>query len=117
MRSFGNTDRGLVRELNEDDLYYSAGQVGALPNLYIVADGMGGHNAGEVASRNCIRYLVEYIAEADFDEDIEQLFYDAIAYANDKVYREGQLRALSDRCCNTHISTLRAESDPSILTR
>jgi len=90
MKSFGNTDRGLVRELNEDDLYYSAGQVGALPNLYIIADGMGGHNAGEVASRNCIRYLVEYIAEADFDEDIEQLFYDAIAYTNDKVYREGQ---------------------------
>lgn len=49
--SFGfGTDRGLRRELNEDSF------VAAAP-LFAVADGMGGHEAGEVASRECINTL------------------------------------------------------------
>ncbi len=90
MKSFGRTDRGLVREVNEDEVFRSDSPIGCLPNLYIVADGMGGHNAGDVASRNCTRYLVEYIENADIDTDIEQLFNDAIGYANRKLYDEGR---------------------------
>lgn len=44
------TDRGLRRELNEDDFL-------ATDPLFAVADGMGGHEAGEVASQECIRTL------------------------------------------------------------
>ncbi|MFQ4149699.1 protein phosphatase 2C domain-containing protein [Arthrobacter sp. LAPM80] len=49
--SFGfGTDRGLRRELNEDSFL-------AADPLFTVADGMGGHEAGEVASRECILTL------------------------------------------------------------
>ncbi|MBW2490893.1 MAG: serine/threonine-protein phosphatase, partial [Deltaproteobacteria bacterium] len=46
IESSGITDIGRRRELNEDSLFYDDGM-----GLYVVADGMGGHNAGEVASQ------------------------------------------------------------------
>lgn len=49
--SYGyGTDRGLTREINEDSLI-------AVDPLFAVADGMGGHEAGEVASALCVRTL------------------------------------------------------------
>lgn len=55
---FGRTDTGKVREHNEDSFCILGKR-----NLFIVADGMGGHNAGEVASRIAIEALVEYFSE------------------------------------------------------
>lgn len=46
------TDRGLRRELNEDSFI-------ALEPVFAVADGMGGHEAGEVASSICVRTLAD----------------------------------------------------------
>lgn len=54
-RSFGMTDPGLRRENNEDAFAVLSDR-----NIYIVADGMGGHNAGEVASAESIRILETY---------------------------------------------------------
>ncbi len=57
--SYGVTDRGLKRQLNQDRVYVCDTAIGPLPNLYIVADGMGGHNAGELASAICVRVIEE----------------------------------------------------------
>ena len=49
INAFGKTDVGLMRTINQDSIFVSAEPVGKLPNLFIVADGMGGHKAGDVA--------------------------------------------------------------------
>ena len=46
MKIFSATDIGQKRQMNQDYIYTSAEPVGNLPNLFVVADGMGGHNAG-----------------------------------------------------------------------
>ena len=46
------TDIGTTREMNQDYLYSSEEAVGNLPNLFLVADGMGGHKAGEAPGGN-----------------------------------------------------------------
>lgn len=89
MKSFGITDKGLVREYNEDHFYRSDNEVGNLPNLYIVADGMGGHKAGDIASKQAVAYMIQYIEETK-ESDVSVLLTDAVLYANEHVYNEGQ---------------------------
>ncbi len=57
------TDIGTTREMNQDYLYSSEEAVGNLPNLFLVADGMGGHKAGEFASRFAVEAVVAAIRE------------------------------------------------------
>ena len=64
MRSYAQTDIGIVRQMNQDSVFASDQPVGALANLYIVADGMGGHKAGDFASRFCVEKFTELIREA-----------------------------------------------------
>ena len=49
MIAFGTTDIGQKRTINQDSIFVSETSIGKLPNLFIVADGMGGHKAGDVA--------------------------------------------------------------------
>ena len=65
MKSFSLTDVGQVRSQNQDYVYASDLPVGNLPNLYIVADGMGGHKAGDTASRYTVETLVELLKESE----------------------------------------------------
>lgn len=66
MRSYAKTDVGLMRQMNQDYIYANDEGVGILPSLYIVADGMGGHNAGDFASRFCVETFVDKMnAETD----------------------------------------------------
>ncbi len=61
----GMTDVGRSREHNEDDFYLSDGDEA----LCIVADGMGGHRSGEVASALAIKAIVEYYRETSVRDD------------------------------------------------
>ena len=60
MRIYAATDIGRKRPVNEDCLAAVETPVGPLDNLMIIADGMGGHKAGDFASR----YLVDHLTEA-----------------------------------------------------
>ena len=52
-------DVGRVRKINQDTVFCSLEPVGLLPNLFIVADGMGGHKAGDLASTEAVRFIAE----------------------------------------------------------
>lgn len=65
---YSGTDIGRRRSVNQDYVYVSETPVGNLPNLFIVADGMGGHNAGDFASAFAVRVMVSSVEEdADFN--------------------------------------------------
>lgn len=70
MISYGQTDIGMVRSINQDSIYFSDKPVGNLPNLYIVADGMGGHKAGDYASAHAVSWFVDYAKECSYENPI-----------------------------------------------
>ena len=62
MEAFSLTEIGERRRINQDYVFCEKNPVGQLPNLFIVADGMGGHNAGDYASRFCVEYFTQKIS-------------------------------------------------------
>ena len=53
------TDVGRKREMNQDYVFATDESLGTLPNLLVVADGMGGHKAGDFASKYTVEVLKE----------------------------------------------------------
>lgn len=92
MKTYSITDIGKRRSVNQDFVYASDQPVGNLANLMIVADGMGGHNAGDLASRYTVEAMIEYIEKASEKRPIP-LISAAIHHANELVVK----KASSDR--------------------
>ncbi len=82
MRTFSLTDTGVLRNMNQDYCFSSDSPVGNLPNLYIVCDGMGGHKAGEYASRYTVERIVASVSRSRWKEPI-RILKDAIKKANE----------------------------------
>ena len=87
MKTFSMTDTGRRRDINQDYMFTSETAVGKLPNLFIVADGMGGHKAGEYASKTAVETIVEFIEASDSGLLVESM-KKAIGEANKKVLKE-----------------------------
>ena len=89
MRIYSATDVGQKRKMNQDYVFVSEGPVGNLPNLFTVADGMGGHNAGDYASSHAVRILVDEIRE-DADYNPVKVIRHAIETANTEIRNRAQ---------------------------
>ena len=91
MEAYALTDIGRVRTMNQDYIYSSPEKVGSLPNLFLVADGMGGHRAGDYASRFAVENLVIYINRAGDGSPVMQL-KKGIEAVNGMLYEESLKR-------------------------
>jgi len=84
--AFGRTDTGKTRPNNEDSFAVLKGA-----NLFIVADGMGGHNAGEIASQNAVNFLADYLLESNLSSlsgnqpAIRHALLSGFSHANDAI--------------------------------
>ena len=78
------SDVGLKRKLNEDSALYLEKEKF---KIYVVADGMGGHNAGEVASKMAVENIIKYIDENYSLENEEFLISRAIKSANEEIHK------------------------------
>ena len=91
MVGFASSDIGKAREINQD--YYSIPKPEDSLQLFILADGMGGYNGGEIASSLATASAKSYI-ENNFDkiehnkEAILELIKNAIEYANMVVFEK-----------------------------
>ena len=89
MKACALTDTGRVRTANQDYVYASVEPVGSLPNLFVVADGMGGHQAGDYASRYIVENLVSYLQYTE-NSQIVPLLREAILKVNTMLYHEAK---------------------------
>ncbi|MGH9335018.1 MAG: Stp1/IreP family PP2C-type Ser/Thr phosphatase [Vicinamibacteria bacterium] len=100
IESYGATDVGLRRKLNEDSLFVD-NHIG----LFVVADGMGGHNAGEIASRIAVETVSNFVQRSGAEEEITWPYgvdpklslnanrlLTAVMLANKRVWKEADQR-------------------------
>ncbi|MBQ7797038.1 MAG: Stp1/IreP family PP2C-type Ser/Thr phosphatase [Lachnospiraceae bacterium] len=87
MISYARTDTGRVRKMNQDSIFASSEPVGMLPNLFIVADGMGGHKAGDYASRFVVEQIVSMAGEFHHMDTV-MFLRKAIEEVNSRLYDE-----------------------------
>ena len=81
LSSYAMTDVGRTRVVNQDYVFSCLEPIGNLPNLFIVADGMGGHQAGDFASSYSVKKFLESVS-LSLQRNPHKIFADAIRYAN-----------------------------------
>lgn len=87
MKTFSITDTGRLRNSNQDCVFCEENEIGRFPNLFLVADGMGGHQAGDLASRMCVNEIAAQISKMEARTPVSA-FETAIREANTKVYQK-----------------------------
>ena len=84
MKLYAMTDVGRKREVNQDYVYVTDKAIGPFPNLLVVADGMGGHKAGDFASKYTVKVLREELEKTSLKKP-EDILRDVVATANNKL--------------------------------
>jgi len=87
MKAYAYTDVGKLRSENQDYVFLSEQNVGNLPNLFLVADGMGGHAGGRYASCRAVEIMIKEIKLQKSKLPIE-IFESAIQEANRVILAE-----------------------------
>ncbi len=87
LKTFSMTDVGRKRQLNQDYVFTSDKPVGNMPNLFIVADGMGGHNAGDYASKHTVETIVKEIKKS-YEKNPTIIVKKAIQMANECIRKK-----------------------------
>ena len=93
MQVWGITDRGAVRQQNQDAYAVKVLEDGRV--IALVCDGMGGARAGNVASTMAVELFMEEFLKADQDSPVEERMGHAASVANQAVFR----RSASDADC------------------
>ncbi len=86
---YGASDIGCVRSLNEDSFCIYGFEDGKIPGFCVLSDGMGGHNAGEVASQKTVQFVAELLLK-DLPESRESLpreLQKAVKETNERIFR------------------------------
>lgn len=87
LESVAMTDIGKKRKMNQDYIYATREKIGNLPNVFIVADGMGGHNGGELASQWTVQTVLDEITDSPA-KNAKKILEQAILTANQVIRRK-----------------------------
>ena len=90
IHSYAMTDIGRTRMVNQDYVFSCVEPIGNLPNLFIVADGMGGHQAGDFASSYSVKKFLESVS-LSLQKHPHKIFQDAICYANRELIEKSRV--------------------------
>ncbi len=85
MKVYFGTNKGKVRDINEDNYLLTENDSYI---LYAVADGMGGHNAGEIASEIAVNSLKELFDDQHVKLQVPAFINKSIIYANEKIIEQ-----------------------------
>ncbi len=89
MKLYAMTDVGRKREVNQDYVYVTDKPIGPFPNLLVVADGMGGHKAGDFASKYTVKVVREELEKTSLDKP-QEILRSVVEIANHKLIEVSQ---------------------------
>jgi protein phosphatase len=112
--SYSQTDIGKKRKFNQDYVFAQASPVGKLPNLFLVADGMGGHNAGDYASKCSVETIIRCCEMTD-QEDPGSILQQAFWIANQTI-RQKAMEQIDLYGMGTTLVAATLDQDEKILT-
>lgn len=110
LKTFSITNIGKKRKTNQDFVFSSEQPIGMLPNLFLVADGMGGHNAGDYASKMTVETIVEK-ASVSAQTEPERILEEAILAANARVRLEAKRNPELDGMGTTVVAASCSETE------
>lgn len=98
--SSGITHIGMKRKTNQDSIYMNRER-----NFFVVADGMGGHNGGDIASAIAVKVAPEKLyASLDSNKPVPKSLHNSITAANRAIYEKGQSDKLLEGMGTTIVS-------------